>query len=214
MPLTWAEPGRRGSRGTLPLKRSTRIGPVRRASRDEHRRARSPPAQSSSSLDITSVPARTWSATRTSEARIGRDWPSTRKPERIRAGHATAPEERKLDRQSDRSRSRPRDGRLSPAGAPPAPVERSARLAIDRASREARLAASKCGWKGAAVAADRYGSRRRRRVGRGFSRGSPCRWTPPLPDLGDGGGRDVRGTSSCWPWPPNQTLAPMPSGVK
>jgi hypothetical protein len=38
--------------------RSARIGPVRRASADEHRRARSPPAQESS-LDITSVPART-----------------------------------------------------------------------------------------------------------------------------------------------------------
>src|SRR6266511_1543182 len=32
-----------------------------------------PPAQWSSSVDITSVPARTWSATRTREAQIGRD---------------------------------------------------------------------------------------------------------------------------------------------
>lgn len=98
--------------------RSARIGPVRRASADGHRRARSPPAQESS-LDITSVPARTLSATRTSE--VGRNEPAAVSEEpdgpsrsRCRPSEDGAPTG-ELDRRGESSR---RPGR--PARAPPA----------------------------------------------------------------------------------------------
>jgi hypothetical protein len=59
---------------------------------------------------------------------------------------------------------------------------------FDRASRGARLAASMCGWKGAAVAADHFGSRLRRWSVRGVAAGvraggllhaRPGRWRRP-----------------------------------
>jgi len=92
-------------------------------------------------MDITSIPARTWSATRTSEAQIGRDLAVDEEPE-----------------DSSRPRHRPRGAERRPAfgsfeevssgtvvSARPElhPIRwRLARLAIDRASRKRDMAAS------------------------------------------------------------------------
>ena len=152
---------------------------VRRATAVEHRRARTPPVQWSSSVDITSIPARTWSATSRSEAQIGRDSAVDEEPE-----------------DSSRSRHRPRGAERRPAfgsfeevssgtvvSARPElhPIRwRLARLAIDRASRKRDMAASM--W------LVRCGCRRRSKataapalVGRGDCRGSLCRRAPPCP---------------------------------
>ena len=53
---------------------------------------------------------------------------------RVRAGHATAHEERSADRRSDRSRRCPRERSSRPGRSSTQSGERSARLAIDRAS--------------------------------------------------------------------------------
>jgi hypothetical protein len=99
------------------------------------------------------------------------------------------------------------NGRLGPAGAPPIRVSdwRASPLIAHREKRD--MAASMCGWKGAAVAADRYGSRRRRWVG---SRLVPRESVPEnssTPNLGDGGGGvAVRGCLPRSTSPPGQTV--------
>jgi len=89
------------SRGTLPLNRSVRIGPVRRATAVDTAGAHAA-GFSGRPRVITSIPARTWSATRMSEVQIGRTWPCTRSPKIDRSRHRPRGAER--NRRSDRSR--------------------------------------------------------------------------------------------------------------
>jgi hypothetical protein len=164
------------------------------------------------SVDITSSPARTWSATRMSEAQIGRDWPSTRNP-KIRAGHATAHEERSANRRSDRSRRCPRKRSSRPGRSSTQSGERLARLAIDRASRKRDMAASM--W------LVRCGCRRRSKatmapalVGRGLRRGSLCRRAPPCPTWAMAAADRKWVTTPIPVRPPAKTLALRRSVVK
>lgn len=159
--------------------RSARIGPVRRASQSMSTGGRARRRlQESSSLDITSVPARTLvrhpnerSPDRTSTR------PSARSS-KVRAGHATVHKERSADRRigpsrsvlataasADRSSARSEGGR------------RASR--VDRASRRARLAASV--WLLRCLSPRSYATATPELGERGGCRGSPRRWTPPGP---------------------------------
>ena len=207
VPRTRAEPGRRGSRGTLPLNRSARIGPgparncVLSTGGRARRRLRVVLGghHLHSGADVVRHPNER-SPDRT---RLAVD----EEPERFRAGHATAHEERSADRRSDRSRRCPRERSSRPGRSSTRSGERLARLAIDRASREARLAASM--WVGKV----RLSPRTAMDPGAGAGwvaadcRGSPCRRAPPCPTWA---------MAAAGPWgttpfparPPTQTLAP------
>jgi len=179
MPRTWAEPGRRGSRGTLPLNRSVRIGPA------PTRNCCRAPAGAHAAGSVVVLGGHHLH----SGADVVRH-PNERSPDRTRLAVDEEPED------SNRSRHRPRGAERQPAfgsfeevssgtvvSARPElhPIRwRLARLAIDRASRKRDMAASM--W------LVRCGCRRRSKataapalVGRGLRRGSLCRRAPPCP---------------------------------
>jgi hypothetical protein len=113
--------------------------------------------------------------------KIGRDLAVDEEPERIRAGHATAHEERSADQRSDRSRRCPRERSYRSGRNSARSDERSARLAAR--SRIEMSAIGSVYVVGKVRLSPTVNLDRGAGAGpsRGYCRGSLCRRAPPCP---------------------------------